>query len=111
MTVHIEGCKNLRGLSAHPEKLIHVCWDEDVEGQFCTHLKIDVENEKGVLATLATTISEANANIANLYYEEKDGRQDTLAFEIHVKNRRHLAKVMRHLRHIPSVIRITRVRT
>jgi len=67
-----------------------------------------VVNQRGVLATIAAAISEQEANIENVDMEERDGRHSALLFTVSVRDRRHLATIMRRLRRIDNVIRIVR---
>lgn len=106
--VHISDCNVLRKTRAHPEQFISLCWDEQVEGEFWVEITVDVANERGVLAALATTISEAESNIGNISVEPHDGRHNAVSFSISVKNRIHLARVMRRLRSNKVVMRLYR---
>ena len=72
---------------------------------------MDVANQRGVLATIAAGISETGANIENLEIEEKDGINTSLNFTISVKNRKHLADIMRRIRVMRPVMRINRSRS
>jgi guanosine-3',5'-bis(diphosphate) 3'-pyrophosphohydrolase len=57
-----------------------------------------VLNKPGVLATVAAAIAAAESNIENVEYTERDATAATLLFTIEVKNRKHLADVMRRVR-------------
>ena len=63
-----------------------------------------------MLATVATVIGDADSNIENVGIEERDGLTNNLLFTITVHTRQHLASVMRRVRNIPSVIKITRTK-
>ena len=67
-----------------------------------------MNNQRGVLATVAAAIADADANINSVEMKERDGRQTSLRFIIEVKNRVHLAKVIRKIRLIKSVSQIDR---
>ena len=69
---------------------------------------MNVNNKRGVLATVAATIADADANINSVEMKERDDRQTSLRFIIEVKNRVHLAKVIRKIRLIKSVSQIDR---
>jgi len=69
-------------------------------------------NQRGVLAKVAAEIAEAESNIDNVVFDPEDGDQyATMHFTLQVSNRLHLAQIMRSLRRIPEVIRITRARS
>ena len=59
---------------------------------------------------MAAVIGDSDSNIENVGIKERDGLTHNLGFRITVHNRQHLASVMRRVRSIPSVIRITRTR-
>jgi (p)ppGpp synthase/HD superfamily hydrolase len=69
---------------------------------------VDVSNQKGVLATIAAEISEAGSNIENVSIEERDGLDTAMDFTVTVHDRRHLARVIRCIRKLPPVMRISR---
>jgi guanosine-3',5'-bis(diphosphate) 3'-pyrophosphohydrolase len=71
-------------------------------------ITVDVANERGVLAALATAISEADSNIGNINVDPRDGRHNAVTFSISVCDRTHLARVMRRLRANKVVMRLYR---
>jgi (p)ppGpp synthase/HD superfamily hydrolase len=110
LVIHTETCKNLADYRSRPDKWIDVEWQQDIEGEFPAEVRVDVTNQKGVLATIAAEISEAGSNIENVAIEERDGLDTALNFTVTVRDRRHLAWVMRCIRKLPAVMRISRSR-
>ena len=110
MVIHREGCNNVSDIKRYPEKYIFVQWSDDTEGEFQVDLKIDVFNKRGVLAILANAISDCDANIENVHVDERDARHNALHFLIHVKNRTHLANIIRRVRSISVVSRVNRAK-
>ncbi len=108
IVIHTENCNNLNEFRNDPDKWINVQWEEGIEGDFPVELRIDVANQRGVLATVAAAISALDANIENVDMEERDGRHSALLFTIAVHDRRHLATIMRRIRRIENVVRIMR---
>ena len=106
--IHTTDCKVLMKSKIHPEMIISLAWDDGVQGEYWTEVVIDVLNQRGVLAAITTALAEADSNIADLHVDPRDGRHNSLTFTISVKNRTHLAKVMRKLRSLKSVSRIYR---
>ena len=75
------------------------------------NIKLVVANQRGVLAKVAAVIADENSNIENVHMDEEDGSAyATMNFTLQVEDRDHLARVMRSLRQIPVVVRITRVK-
>jgi (p)ppGpp synthase/HD superfamily hydrolase len=93
-----------------PEKWIDLQWESGIGGEFAAEVRIEVVNQKGVLATVAAAIAETDANIENVQTEDRDGFFSTLNFIVGVGDRRHLARIIRRLRGIKEVLRITRPR-
>ncbi len=108
LVVHAANCNNINEFKNNPEKWIDIQWGDGIEGCFPVELRLDVVNQRGVLATIAAAISEQEANIENVDMEERDGRHSALLFTVSVRDRRHLATIMRRLRRIDNVIRIVR---
>ena len=82
----------------------------EIDGEFQVAVHVDVINGRGVLATLANAIAEANANIVNVRVDERDGVHNTITFIVTVRNRGHLARIMRRLRAVGVVTRISRIK-
>ncbi|MFB4205662.1 Bifunctional (p)ppGpp synthase/hydrolase SpoT [wastewater metagenome] len=110
VVIHHRDCNNIRDYRNHPEKWLDVQWDESVGGEFPVTLAVDVVNKRGVLASVAATVSELDSNIEAVDQEEKEGMIATIRVTISVRDRVHLARIMRRLRGLNSVLRISRRR-
>lgn len=108
--IHAETCPRISQDKLDREKVIHVQWEEGVQGTFEVELKVQLANERGALAQLAIAFSEAESNIDNISTESRDCQQSTFNILINVKNRRHLASILRRVRKVKPVIRIIRSR-
>jgi len=109
MVVHQEGCKNIVNERFQQDRMVDVQWDAELSGEYSCVVQLQVNNERGVLARLATIISDESANIEHVEVEDKDGVATTILFTIAVQSRVHLAKIMRRLRRVKSVMRIARL--
>lgn len=107
--IHQRGCKNTSHLRVQNEKWLDVTWSPDVERDFPVDIMVHVKNQRGVLATIASTVSEADSNIDNVVVDERDGGYSDLRLTIEVLDRTHLARVIRRLRRLEMVERITRI--
>lgn len=108
IVIHTQHCKNVAEFRKTPEKWIDVQWEDGVEGEFPVELRIEVNNQRGVLATVAATVAEMQANIDNISLDERDGLHTTLNLTLSVTGRTHLARIMRRVRTIEQVLRIIR---
>lgn len=106
--VHASDCPLIKKARGNPEQFISLRWDENVQGEFWVDITVDVANQRGVLAALATAIAESDSNIGNINVDPRDGCHNAVTFSISVLNRTHLARVMRRLRANPVVMRLSR---
>jgi GTP diphosphokinase / guanosine-3',5'-bis(diphosphate) 3'-diphosphatase len=106
--VHVSDCPKLNKGRSDVRQLIALRWDEQVQGEFWVDITVEVANERGVLAALASAISDAGSNIGNIMVDPRDGRHNAVTFSISVTDRAHLARVMRRLRAHKVVLRLYR---
>ncbi|MGE0080449.1 MAG: bifunctional GTP diphosphokinase/guanosine-3',5'-bis pyrophosphate 3'-pyrophosphohydrolase [Thiohalomonadaceae bacterium] len=110
IVVHTQSCRNVSEFRKFPEKWIDVQWEQDVQGEFPVDIRVEVNNKRGVLAEVAAVVADAGANIDNVSLEERDGLHTAINLTIAVRNRQHLARIMRHVRALEDVLRISRTR-
>ncbi|MGH8850991.1 MAG: RelA/SpoT family protein [Casimicrobiaceae bacterium] len=112
LMVHTRDCLTLKKGRVDNDQIVDVEWAPEIEGVFEAGIRLLVADERGLLANLATAIADAGANIEYLSMERPDGGQVVaMFFSVQVRDRRHLAHVMRALRRIPEVKRVQRART
>ncbi|MDU7051315.1 MAG: RelA/SpoT family protein [Klebsiella variicola] len=110
LVIHHESCRNIRGYQKEPEKFMAVEWDKETAQEFITEIKVDMFNHQGALANLTAAINTASSNIQSLNTEEKDGRVYSAFIRLTARDRVHLANIMRKIRVMPDVIKVTRNR-
>jgi (p)ppGpp synthase/HD superfamily hydrolase len=110
IVIHRDSCRNLVDYRGQPDKWLAVQWEKDIGREFFVEIRCEVINQRGVLATVASTIAEMGSNIDHVALKERDGQTSALNFVFSVSDRKHLARVMRHLRNMPQVLRITRTK-
>jgi guanosine-3',5'-bis(diphosphate) 3'-pyrophosphohydrolase len=87
-------------------------WSADIEGVFDAGIRLLVNDRRGLLADLATSIADAQANIDNVSMERPDGGGVlAMFFSVQVRDRKHLARLIRGLKRIEDVKRVHRART
>ncbi len=109
IVVHREQCKQVIDIYHAPEKYIFLQWAENVEGEFYVEIQLDVLNTRGILAILTNVLVDYDVNIENVHIDKRDDRHNTLTFLVQIHNRAHLARIMRHLRTLDRVTRVTRI--
>ena len=111
LIIHTHDCLAIRKYKLDPDKWLDVEWDSDNKKLFKVNVRMVVVNERGMLAKLAAGISDVGSNIDNVNIEEPDGSQyANINFTVQVRDRVHLAELIRNLRKIPDVMRINRVK-
>jgi GTP diphosphokinase / guanosine-3',5'-bis(diphosphate) 3'-diphosphatase len=110
LVIHTHDCPIGAKSRTDPEKWIDVEWDAEVGKLFEVGIRVIAANQRGVLAKVAAAIAEAGSNIDNVSMDEERGVYTTMHFTVQVQNRLHLARVMKSLRRIQDVVRITRVK-
>lgn len=108
IVVHRDECPAVNQLRNKSHNLLALRWDENVVGEFKVNVTVEVANQRGVLASLASAISDAEANIGNINVDPRDGRYNTVVFSITVRDRVHLARVLRRIRANNVVMKLYR---
>ena len=110
MVVHLDTCRNIAEVRHNPDKCIQLSWSKDVTGEFNVELRVELEHQRGLIALLAGSVNAADGNIEKIGMDERDGRISVVQLVVSVHDRVHLARVIRKLRTIKGVMRITRVK-
>ena len=111
LVVHNSDCPAIvRSRKNEPDQWLDVEWDPRTTRLFQAAINVTVENQRGVLAKVASEIAEAGSNIDSITMEEDRAVFTTMHFVLEVANRQHLARVMRALRRLPDVKKISRTR-
>lgn len=108
IVVHTEQCKKISKQRQHSERVMNVNWSQEVQGDFLAQIKVIGVNQRGVLAKLAQAIANADANIDDIVINERDIQNFTITIKMQVRNRGHLAQVIRAIRNLNSIVRVTR---
>jgi len=112
LTVHLRDCPSLKRQRIDQVEIVDIEWAPDVQGVFDAGVRLVVSDRRGLLADLATAIADAEANIDSVSMERPDGGSViAMFFGVQVRDRRHLAQVMRAMRRVPDVKRLGRART
>jgi len=112
LVVHTADCLPAKRLRAkEPDRWIAVQWGEELNRRFDCRIRLLINNEKGILARVAAEIGESDGNITYVGMDEDDENMMTqLRFTIQVKDRVHLAHLIRNLRRVAGVNRVERER-
>jgi GTP diphosphokinase / guanosine-3',5'-bis(diphosphate) 3'-diphosphatase len=112
LIIHTNDCLGIRKVKLDHDKWVDVEWEPNANTFFNVSLNILVINERGVLAKITSVIADSEANIDNISVDEGDGSSfSNLRFIVQVRNRLHLADLIRNLRKISKINRINRVKS
>ncbi|HEX7081197.1 MAG TPA: bifunctional (p)ppGpp synthetase/guanosine-3',5'-bis(diphosphate) 3'-pyrophosphohydrolase [Gammaproteobacteria bacterium] len=107
IVIHRTTCGNLAEYRKQPSKWIPVNWKHDVQGEFLSEIQVRTLDRVGLLAEVAGRISATHTNIDHVRVDT-EGDASALLFRLKVKGRKQLAQVLRSIRAIPGVVRVTR---
>jgi len=111
LVVHTADCPVAqRAQAREPERWVPVAWDSQASKHFSTRLDIVTRNERGVLGRIAAEVSAADSNITHVTMHDDAVSTVLLHLTIQVDSRKHLAQVIRAVRHVPQVQKIVRVK-
>jgi guanosine-3',5'-bis(diphosphate) 3'-pyrophosphohydrolase len=108
IVIHRDNCKNVTSYKKNPDKWIEVEWEQHTGADFSAELRLVVVNKRGMLATIAAAISATDTNIETINTSERDGNTTTVHLLLNVRDRAHLARVMRRLRTLPEALKLAR---
>lgn len=111
IVVHLSDCNNVAEFRRKQVHGLELEWDREAVGEFPVTIRLELLNRLGTLAQVASAISRSNANIENVQITNQDDQISTDLITISVKDRVHLAKVMRELRKLNVVLKISRVKS
>ncbi|QTN24098.1 bifunctional (p)ppGpp synthetase/guanosine-3',5'-bis(diphosphate) 3'-pyrophosphohydrolase [Rhizobacter sp. AJA081-3] len=112
LTVHTADCSvGKRLFERDSERWMTVEWAEQPTRAFETAIAVLLKNGKGVLAEVASAVASAEADITHIDMgDERAAQTSELRLLLSVRDRLHLAEVMRVLKRSASVLRVARVK-
>jgi len=110
LIVHTHDCRTLTRSRRERGSWVDVDWATGIQRSFEVGIRVVADNTRGVLAKIAAAIAEDQSDIANVSMDDEHGATTSLYFTIQVADRIHLARIMKNLRRIPEVVRITRLK-
>jgi guanosine-3',5'-bis(diphosphate) 3'-pyrophosphohydrolase len=108
LIIHTHDCPAVAKLRTERGNWVDVEWEPADGRLFEASLRVMAHNQPGVLARLAAGIAETQSNIVNIRMDEDRTATTSVYFTLQVADRTHLARIVRALRRVPEVVRITR---
>ncbi|MBT5105482.1 MAG: RelA/SpoT family protein [Porticoccaceae bacterium] len=110
LVIHLESCRNLLEIRNNPEKCMALSWSSKPRGEFPVEVKVEITPERGFIAALASRMTDADATIEQISVDEKDPFTSIVDVVLTVRDRIHLADILRRARGLKQVRRIYRVK-
>jgi GTP pyrophosphokinase/guanosine-3',5'-bis(diphosphate) 3'-pyrophosphohydrolase len=113
LMVHTAECAVGRRLfQRDAEHWIAVSWADELSRSFEAGVAVLLQNGKGVLAQVAQAVSAAEADITHISMSDESQQRETaeMSLLLSVRDRLHLADVLRTLKRSPSVLRAWRIK-
>jgi RelA/SpoT family (p)ppGpp synthetase len=108
IVIHRETCANVEDYRKRPENWLPVTWQQTPKRQFLSEIRVGVINRVGMLAALSAAIAATQTNISMVTIEQRDPDVSVIVFVLEVRDRKHLAQVMRTVRRMPDVLKVVR---
>jgi GTP pyrophosphokinase/guanosine-3',5'-bis(diphosphate) 3'-pyrophosphohydrolase len=110
IVVHHHECRNSNEVRKKQTTWLDVEWSPEASGEFPAEIRIELLNQRGSLATIASTISFMDSNIENINVVSQDDRVSVDLLTLAVRDRVHLANIIRKLKKLSIVLKITRIK-
>ena len=109
LVVHQERCKNILSSKKDPSQCFPINWHDNLERVFSTQIKVIADDEPGLLSEISSSIANSGTNIESLSASESTPGIGEIVLLIQVTGRDHLAKLIRKLRRMKTVLSVTRI--
>ncbi|MFM1886394.1 MAG: hypothetical protein RL026_1551 [Pseudomonadota bacterium] len=108
IVIHRDACANVEGYQKHPEKWQPVSWQPGLTRFFSSEVRIETANRVGILAAISAAIAGMQTNISQALVEQRDGDVAVITLGLEVRDRVHLARIVRAIHRMPDVLRVER---
>lgn len=108
IVVHRIACSNAADAGEHPERWLAVTWAPVPSGDYQALIAVHAKNVRGGLARIAASVAETGADIDDVRFDDRDVYLTIITLALRVKDRVHLARVMRRIKQIPDVVKVVR---
>jgi guanosine-3',5'-bis(diphosphate) 3'-pyrophosphohydrolase len=111
VSVHTTDCTNIGDLTFDKDRIVDVSWGDLQAVAHSVKVSVRTEDKPGLLASVSSSISAAEANITHAEAITGAEQQATLNFTIDIKDVEHLNRIIKNIEAINGVIDVKRVRT
>ena len=95
LVVHQERCKNILSFRKDPQQCFPINWGESSGKVFTSQIKIMANDEPGLLANIASAITETGTNISSIRTTDLNSGIHDFVLDLEVSDRLHLSKIIK----------------
>ena len=112
VVVHRSDCHNFYEIQEKDKegRSVLLRWHDEPEGEYRVELRVEAERRRGIIAELANKVSSLDASLDSIKVEERDAKSSSIHIFLMVRDRVHLARIIRRIRAIKSVEKVIRVK-
>ncbi len=108
MVIHQVDCANVENYKKQTDRWIPLAWSKKAQGDFPVQLTLLAKNRRGAIASVSAKVTEMNLDFGEFTSEPISEGLVRIRFVVDVSDRKHLADIMRELRLLPLVERVSR---
>ena len=108
VVVHRSQCPNLGRLKRKRKEWVRVAWPIETRVHYQSSIAVSLQNRPGALARVTSVISASGSNIDGVNFDNRGEDHIEIQFLISVKDRQHIAKLIRRIRNVGVVHRVSR---
>tara|TARA_Y100000817_G_C16531468_1_gene400257 strand:- start:270 stop:578 length:309 start_codon:yes stop_codon:yes gene_type:complete len=91
------------------DEVIDLSWENEVDEVFDACIKIEVENKRGVLASVSSEIAQCESDIVSVTYDDtKETGHNNMTFVVTIDGIKSLNKLINKLRKTNHVLSVKR---
>ena len=109
LVVHQERCKNILSFRKDPQQCFPINWGESSGKVFTSQIKIMANDEPGLLANIASAITETGTNISSIRTIDLNSGIHDFVLDLEVSDRLHLSKIIKKIKTLKSIASVSRI--
>jgi len=109
LVVHQERCKNILSFRKDPQQCFPINWGESSGKVFTSQIKIMANDEPGLLASIASAITETGTNISSIQTTDLNSGLHDFVLDLEVSDRLHLSQIIKKIKTLKSIASVTRI--
>jgi len=110
ISIHTLDCPNVADMTVDKERMVEVTWGEFKSGAHAVKIAVLTQDKPGILASVSSSISAAEANISHGEVSTNADKQASLNFTIEITDVEHLNRIIKSIASVDGVMDVRRVK-